>query len=154
MFQTTNQLLAISPWVVNKPNNEAYGKSPFSLEIGAMIPPTITWICWRGAPKKNIFTIDSPNGGFSVGKIKKITLNKPNNKGEWRILRIATHLFKWCFWGSILRYTHKIRSIPVFPLAHEFEQFIHWFSETNHRFGCFYYGSTNDSVNVFLIKGM
>ena len=36
----------------------------------------LSWICLRGSPQKNIiiyiyiFTIDSPNGGFSVGKIK------------------------------------------------------------------------------------
>ena len=37
-----------------------------------------TCICLRG-PKKinNIFTIDSPSGGFSIGKISQITLNKP-----------------------------------------------------------------------------
>ena len=35
-----------------------------------------SWICLRGAPQKKT-TIDSPNGGFSIGKIKPITLNKP-----------------------------------------------------------------------------
>ena len=36
-----------------------------------MVQQSITWICLRGTQKiTNISTIDSPNGGFPIGKIK------------------------------------------------------------------------------------
>ena len=72
----------IPKMLFNRKNRISYG----SWGILFSDNPYYTCICLRG-PKKinNIFTIDSPSGGFSIGKISKITLNKPRNS-SWLVV--------------------------------------------------------------------
>ena len=58
---------------------------PVKFTSNQMFTFTHSWICLRGAPQKKIFTIDSPNGRFSIGKIKNhlkqtqaLDINWPN----------------------------------------------------------------------------
>ena len=101
----------IPKMLFNRKNRISYG----SWGILFSDNPYYTCICLRG-PKKinNIFTIDSPSGGFSIGKISKITLNKPRNS-SWLVVYLPLRkiLVSWDHYSQYMEKKHVPNHQPL-----------------------------------------